>query len=55
MCILLFVQDERPKVIAENPDYNIIELAKELGKRWAEIDPAVKQRYQQMAEVERQK
>ena len=51
----LFVQDERPKVIAENPDYNIIELAKELGKRWAEIDPAVKQRYQQMAEVERQK
>ena len=51
----LFVQDERPKVIAENPDYNINELAKELGKRWAEMDPAVKQSYQQRAEEERHK
>merc|ERR1712079_284653 len=31
----LFSQEERLKVKAENPDYSITEVAKELGKRWA--------------------
>jgi len=39
----------------ENPGFSICEVAKELGRRWAEMDPGVKQRYQQRAEEERQK
>jgi hypothetical protein len=43
----LFSQDERLKVKAEYPDYSITEVAKELGRRWASIDPAVKVQYEQ--------
>ena len=40
---------------AEHPNYSICEIAKELGRRWADMAPEVKQRYQQMAEGGRQK
>ncbi len=43
------------KVKGENPSYSICEIAKELGRRWADMAPEVKQRYQQMAEEARQK
>merc|ERR1712154_155002 len=43
----LFSQEERLKVKAEFPDYSITEVAKELGRRWATIDPTVKQSYEQ--------
>lgn len=43
----LFSQDERLKVKAEYPDYSITEVAKELGRRWAAIDPGIKQSYEQ--------
>ena len=43
----LFSQEERLKVKAEFPDYSITEVAKELGRRWAQIDPAIKQSYEQ--------
>merc|ERR1712039_36270 len=45
----LFSQEERLKVKAEHPNYSICEIAKELGRRWAVMQPDVKQRYQQMA------
>merc|ERR1719251_212950 len=51
----IFSTEERLKVKEENPGFSICEVAKELGRRWAEMDPAVKQRYQQRAEEERQK
>merc|ERR1739848_843093 len=51
----LFSQEERLKVKGEHPAYSICEVAKELGKRWADMAPEVKQRYQQMAEQARQK
>jgi len=51
----IFSTEERLKVKDENPNYSICEVAKELGRRWAEMDPAIKQRYQQRAEEERQK
>ena len=51
----LFSQEERLKVKAEHPNYSICEIAKELGRRWAVMQPDVKQRYQQMAEQGRQK
>ena len=47
----LFSQEERLKVKAEFPDYSITEVAKELGRRWATIDPAVKQSYEQRYQV----
>ena len=43
----LFWQDERLKVKAQFPDYSITEEAKEVGRRWKVIDPALKQAYQQ--------
>lgn len=43
----LFCQDEREKVKADNPEYSILEVAKELGRRWATIDPTLKQGYEQ--------
>ena len=51
----IFSTEERLKVKEENPGYTICEVAKELGRRWAEMDPGIKQRYQQRAEEERQK
>jgi len=51
----IFSTEERLKVKDENPNYSICEVAKELGRRWAEMDPALKQKYQQRAEEERQK
>lgn len=51
----IFSTEERLKVKESNPSFSICEVAKELGRRWAEMDPQVKQRYQQRAEEERQK
>jgi acyl-CoA-binding protein len=36
-------------VKGENPSFSICEIAKELGRRWAEMAPEVKQRYQQVS------
>ena len=51
----LFSQEERLKVKGLNPSFSICEVAKELGRRWADMSPEVKQRYQQQAEDARQK
>lgn len=51
----IFSSEERLKVKEEHPSYSICEIAKELGRRWADMSPEVKQRYQQMAEEGRQK
>lgn len=51
----IFSTEERLKVKEENPTYSICDIAKELGRRWAEMDPSIKQRYQARAEEERQK
>ena len=46
----LFSQEERLKVKAKHPYYSICEIAKELGRRWANMNPEVKQHYQRKAE-----
>ena len=51
----IFSAEERLKVKGEHPSYSICEVAKELGRRWADMSPEIKQRYQQMAEEGRQK
>ena len=43
------------QVKENNPSYSICDVAKELGRRWAEMDKATKDRYQARAEEERQK
>jgi len=51
----IFSTEERLKVKEGNPNFSICDVAKELGRRWADMDPALKQRYQARAEEERQK
>merc|ERR1712227_85483 len=51
----IFSTEERLRVKEGNPGFSICEVAKELGRRWAEMDPSLKQRYQARAEEERQK
>ena len=43
------------QVKEHNPSYSICDVAKELGRRWADMDKPTKDRYQARAEEERQK
>ena len=45
----IFSSEERLKVMDEHPNYSICEIDKELGQRWADMAPEVKQRYQKIA------
>ena len=48
-----FSADERPKVRAEHPDWKMIENAKEMARRWAEIGDDRKAEYQKKCDAER--
>ena len=52
---LLFSKEERLKVRNENPDFSNVECAKELGRRWKVVSPEEKLRFQQLADLARQK
>jgi len=45
-----FCNDERNKVKALNPEFGVGDIAKELGRKWSDVDPEVKQKYESMAE-----
>jgi len=45
-----FSNDERARIKSLNPEYRIGDVAKELGRLWAQIDPSVKQKYEAMSE-----
>ena len=47
--------DERINVKAQFPDYSITEIAKEIGRRWACLDPATKMSYEQRYAESRKK
>lgn len=49
----LFSIDERSNVKQANPEYTAGDTSKELGRRWAEADPAVKSKYQEMADKDK--
>ncbi|KAG8335613.1 Tyrosine-protein phosphatase dsp1 [Homalodisca vitripennis] len=49
----MFCKDERPKVKAANPDYGVGDIAKELGKRWAEVDASTKAKFEAQAEKDK--
>ncbi|KAG5876266.1 hypothetical protein JTB14_013003 [Gonioctena quinquepunctata] len=46
----LFSNDERGKVKAQNPEYGVGDIAKELGRRWADAAPEDKGRYEALAD-----
>jgi HMG (high mobility group) box len=48
-----FCNDERGRVKAEHNDYTVGDIAKELGKRWGEVDESTKGKYEQMAEKDK--
>lgn len=48
-----FSNDERGKVKAQNPEYGVGDIAKELGRRWAEADADTKGKYEQLADKDK--
>merc|ERR1719219_1166444 len=48
-----FSQNERHKVKAANPDFGVGDVAKELGRRWAEASEDVKAKYEALAANDR--
>jgi len=49
----LFSGENRAAIKAANPEYGIGDVAKKLGKMWAEIDEKTKGKYQAMAEKDK--
>lgn len=50
-----FCHDERAKVKAVNPDYGVGDIAKELGKKWADCDAEAKHKYEVMADRDKKR
>lgn len=50
-----FAQDERPQVRAANPNFAVGDIAKELGRRWADATPKFKSNYEAKAEKDRER
>ena len=48
-----FSNDERAKVKAANPDFGVGDIAKELGRRWAEASEEVKAKFEALAANDR--
>lgn len=48
-----FCNDERSKVKANNPEYSMGDIAKELGRRWAAADPETKSKYEALSEQDK--
>jgi len=51
----MFSKEERPKVRAANPDYTVGDIAKELGRRWSEVDSTAKSKYEGQADKDKQR
>lgn len=48
-----FCNDERGKVKAANPEYGVGDIAKELGRRWSDVDADCKSKYEAMADKDK--
>lgn len=40
---------------ALNPQYGVGDIAKELGRQWSDVDPAIKSKYEAMAEKDKKR
>lgn len=52
---VFFCNQERPNVLASNPNLEFTEVGRILGQRWKAADEATKIKYQQMAEADKQR
>ena len=46
---MCFCQEMRAKLLKENPSMSVPEVGKECGRRWKEISPSQKSRYEELA------
>jgi len=51
----IYSTEERQKVKEENPTFSVVDVAKELGRRWSELPPETKQSFHARADELRQK
>jgi len=52
---MYFSSEERANVRLENPNFHVGEIGKELGRRWAEADPEVREKYNNMAIADKER
>merc|ERR1719323_1282080 len=52
---MFFSNHEAPQVRRENPNFNLGEVAKKLGSMWSEASPEVKQKYNDMANADKER
>jgi hypothetical protein len=52
---VFFTFDERPKVMAENPELKFVEMGALLGERWRSLPPDEKQKYEDLAAADKQR
>ena len=50
---MLFVKDERPNVVAQNPNISFQEIGRELGRRWKCVDPSTLAAYREKSKLDR--
>ena len=50
-----FCNDERPGIREANPGLTVGDVAKELGRRWGDVDEGSKKRYVAMAEKDKER
>ena len=50
---LLFAKEERGKILMDMGSISVGEVGRELGRRWNGLEDSVKERFKQMAEVDR--
>ncbi|PZC82490.1 hypothetical protein B5X24_HaOG210239 [Helicoverpa armigera] len=50
-----FCNEERSKVKASHPNYSVVEIAKEMAKRWKDADSETKAKFERIAEYDRKR
>jgi len=50
-----FAHEERPKVREANPDFKVTDISKELGERWRAMSTEQKERFQELADKDKQR
>ena len=55
MSYFRFCKDERSKVKEDHKEFKASEVTKELGRRWQEVDPVTKQKYENMVAKDKQR
>ena len=46
---MIFVREERPRIIDDHPDLNVLDVMKEVGRRWQSLGEEDRSYYQSKA------